>query len=504
MIATTQEAPGAAHAPDAGAGRFEATWASLGQFEIPDWYRDAKLGIFIHWGVASVPAYKSEWYPKWMYQRDSEFFAYHAETHGPQGTFGFKDFIPGFTMSAWDPAAWAELFEASGARYVVPVAEHHDGIAHYDYSKSRWTTLKVGPRRDLIRELGDAVRGRGLKYGVSSHRAYNWRFYTYEDGFDTTDPAFSDLYARPHAPDEAADEPFLRDWLARTEELVDKYRPDLVWFDWCIGWPEFEPYRRAFAAHYYNAADRWGKEVVVNYKEEDFAPGTGVFDIERGQLDEIRADFWQTDTSISRNGWAYNEDPGNKSATSLLHDLMDVISKNGCLLLNIGPRPDGTITQEQEDVLRTMGAWLRQNGEAVYGTRPWKVFGEGPTRVKAGTFQEKENAGFTPEDLRFTASGDTLYATTLGVPSGDRLLVRSLGSTLKLLLGDVLSVEMLGHDGPLAWERGADGLAVTLPPLDHARHGIALRIRTRPPEAPKRTADAAGSHTADNDIDSAV
>ncbi len=473
------------------------------RFEVPDWYRDAKLGIFIHWGAASVPAFQSEWYPKWMYQRGSEVFEHHAAVHGDQKDFGYKDFIPGFTMERWSPDAWAELFAASGARYVVPVAEHHDGLAHYDWPHSRWTTVHRGSGRDLIAELGEAVRKTDLRYGLSSHRAYHWRFYAHDDAFDTADPEFEDLYGRPHAPDEPADEAFLDDWLARCNFLVDTYQPDLVWFDWCIGWPEFESRRRAFAAAYYNAADAWGREVVINYKEEDFAPGTGVFDIERGQLDEIREDFWQTDTSISRNGWAYNTDPDNKSATSLLHDLLDVVSKNGCLLLNIGPRPDGTITEEQEAVLRAMGAWLAINGDAVYGTRPWKVFGEGPTRVKAGTFQEKENTGFTPEDFRFTATpdGDTLFVTTLGVPDSatDTVLVRSLSSSVKLLLGDVIGVDLLGQDEPLTFERGPDGLLIHLPDLSAAQHGVAFRIRTRPADAPKRTADAVGSHTPDID-----
>lgn len=484
--------------------RFAATWESLQQFEIPRWYLDAKFGIFIHWGVASVPAYKTEWYPKWMYKRGHDVFEHHVRAYGPQKNFGYKDFIPRFRMQNWDPDAWASLFEESGAKYVVPVAEHHDGVALYDYSKSRWTSLQVGPKRDLIAELGGAVRRCGLKFGVSSHRAYNWRFFTYENDFDTIDPAYADLYARPHDLDEPADKAFLDDWFDRSAELIDKYQPDLVWFDWCIGWPEFEPYRRKFAAHYYNAADLWEKEVVINYKEEDFAPGAGVWDIERGQLDEIRREYWQTDTSISRNGWAYNSNPDNKSATSLIHDMLDIVSKNGCLLLNIGPRPDGTITEEQRQVLRDIGCWLGINGEAVYGTRPWRVFGEGPTRVKAGTFQEKANAGFSPDDLRFTQKDDLLYATALGVPRGDEMLIRSLGSDMRLLLGDVRTVELLGHDDKIGWRRERHALRIKLPANLHAEHAVTFRITTCPPERPKRTSDAAGSHTTGqaNDIDS--
>ncbi|MEM1208258.1 MAG: alpha-L-fucosidase [Planctomycetota bacterium] len=486
---------------DGAIDRFAPTWESLKQWEVPRWYHEAKFGIFIHWGVASVPAYKSEWYPKHMYKRGGEFFDHHVRTYGDHKTFGYKDFIPQFRMENWDPDAWADVFQASGARYVVPVAEHHDGIALYRYSGSRWTSLDIGPKRDLIGDLARAVRRTPMKFGVSSHRAYNWRFFTYDDAFDTTLPEYSDLYARPHDPEEPADEPFLRDWLQRCVELVDGYEPDLVWFDWCIGWPEFEPYRRRFAAHYYNAADRWGKEVVVNYKEEDFAPGTGVWDIERGQLDEIRPQFWQTDTSISRNGWAYNTDPDNKSAGSLIHDLVDIVSKNGCLLLNIGPTPDGRITDEQTRVLRDIGRWLSVNGDAIYGTSPWRVFGEGPTRVKAGTFQEKANAGFTPEDVRYTARGNRIYATLLGVPGGRDVLLRALGSHVRLLLGEIKDVSVLGGKASLNWRRKPEGCHVELPADLSTEHAVVLKIDTIPAERPKRTADAAGSHTAD--IDSA-
>lgn len=486
-------------APQDTGERFEPNWDSLGQFEIPRWYQDAKFGIFIHWGVASVPAHKTEWYPKWMYKRDHEIYKHHLETYGDHQEHGYKHFIPKFQMENWDPEAWAQLFSDSGARYVVPVAEHHDGFALYDYDASRWTSLQIGPKRDLIGDLGSAIRRAGLKFGVSSHRAYNWRFFSYDADFDTSDPDYADLYSKPHEADDPADPAFLADWLNRSNQLVDKYSPDLVWFDWCIGWPEFEPYRREFAAHYYNAADRWGKEVVINYKEDDFAPGTGVWDIERGQLDNIRRDFWQTDTSISRNGWAYNTDPENKSATSLLHDLMDITSKNGCLLLNIGPRADGTITEEQQSVLREMGRWLKTNGEAVYGTRPWRVFGEGPTRVKAGTFQETENRGFTARDLRFTRKGSTIYVTTLGIPDNGEVVIRSFGSDLRLLLGEIECVEMIGFDSPIEWSRQPDACRIRVPDTIDAEHGLCFRVTVTPPPAPKKTADAAGSHTADID-----
>ncbi len=473
---------------------YEPTWPSLQRHPVPTWYLDAKFGIFIHWGVASVPAFSSEWYPKWMYVKGNPAYEHHIKTYGPHKQFGYKDFIPKFTMEKFDPKAWAQLFKDAGAKYVVPVAEHHDGFALYDYSGSPWTAVKMGPKRDLVGDLGEALREAGLHFGVSSHRAYNWRFFTYDDEFDTVDPAYAGLYSRPHDPDEPADEAFLENWLDRSVELVDKYQPDLVWFDWCIGWPEFEPYRRKFAAHYYNQALRWGKEVTINYKEEDFAPGAGVWDIERGQLDEIRPDYWQTDTSVCRKSWCYTCEPDYKTSRSLVHDLVDIVSKNGCLLLNIGPRADGTIPEEQQQILLEIGAWLKVHGEAVYGTRPWLVFGEGPTRIKTGTFQEKHGHQFTPRDIRFTRKGDLLYATVLGIPEDGQVLIRSLAVDLRLLPGGVQQVHLLGHDKELAWRQDVDGLRVTLPDTLPSDVALVLKITPKPLEKPKRTAEAAAEN----------
>ncbi|MEM7808126.1 MAG: alpha-L-fucosidase [Planctomycetota bacterium] len=474
---------------------FLPTWSSLKQWEVPEWYLDAKFGIFIHWVAASVPAFGSEWYGKRMYEPETPIHKHHLETYGPLKDFGFKDFIPQWKAERWNPAEWVELFRASGAKYIVPVAEHHDGFAHYDYSGSEWTSVHMGPKRDIVGELAEAVKSDGtMRFCTSSHRAYNWRFFSYADNFDTTDADRSPIYPPPHGPDEPADEDFLNDWLQRSCELVDKYKPELVWFDWCIGWPEFEPYRREFAAHYYNLGVREGFEPVINYKEEDFAPGTGIWDLERGSLDEIRPDFWQTDTSICRKSWGYTDIHDYKSAKSLVHDLVDIVSKNGCLLLNVGPRPDGTIPEGQADVLREIGKWLKTNGEAVYGTRPWSTFGEGPTRIATGTFQEKLSKGFKPDDIRFTRRGDRLlYATLLGTPADKGVIIRSLGKHMRLLKGAVTQVSLLGSDAPLEWSVAVDGLHVTLP--DQLPNDVAqvLRIDVEPPEPPKRTANAGGS-----------
>lgn len=459
-------------------GPFEATWESLEYYTVPRWYLDAKFGIFIHWGVYSVPAFGNEWYPRNMYQQGSREFQHHVETYGPQSRFGYKDFIPRFTAERFDPAAWADLFCRAGARYVVPVAEHHDGFAMYDCSLSDWCAAKMGPRRDIVGELATAVREQGLVFGVSSHRAEHWWFFDGGMKFDSDvqDPRYAGLYGPAQPQGTQPDAEFLEDWLARTCELVDKYRPQVVWFDWWIEEPAFRPYLKRFAAYYYNRGAEWDLGVAINYKNDAYPPSTAVLDIERGQLSDIRAHFWQTDTSVSRNSWGYVVNQDYKTAASIIHDLADIVSKNGCLLLNIGPRPDGTIPEPEQDLLVEVGRWLEVNGEAIYGTRPWKVFGEGPTQVVAGAFSDTKREAFTDEDVRFTTRGTTLYAIVLGVPESRKVTVRSLSSLLTLYPGEIDEVALLGQPVPLQWSRDEKGLTVTLPSDLPCEHALVLKI----------------------------
>jgi len=472
--------------------KYEPTWESLAGYTVPEWYQDAKFGIFIHWGVYSVPAFGNEWYPRNMYIKGTPEFQHHLETWGPHDKFGYKDFIPMFRAEKFDPAHWADLFKRAGARYVVPVAEHHDGFAMYDCSYSRWTAARMGPRRDIIGELAEAVRKEGLVFGVSSHRAEHWWFFNGGMAFDSDvrDPRFYDLYG-PAKPGPSLQEwekwqskdwrprpdgKFLEDWLARTCELVDRYRPQLVWFDWWVEQVVFEPYLQRFAAYYYNRGVEWGQGVVINYKNEAFPEGTAVLDIERGQLKDIRPLFWQTDTSVSRNSWGYVTDQDYKTATSLIHDLIDIVSKNGALLLNIGPRPDGTIPEPEEGILLEIGRWLAVNGEAIYGTRPWKVYGEGPAEVFEGPFQDIRRAGFTAQDVRFTTKGNMLYAIVLGWPESGEVVIRSLGAGTMLYPDAIEQVELLGAEGKVEWSRDADGLRVRLPPQRPTDAAFVLRI----------------------------
>jgi alpha-L-fucosidase len=447
------------------AGPYEPTWESLTKYQAPEWYLDAKFGIFIHWGVYAVPGFGNEWYPRNMYREGSDEYNHHVATYGPHKQFGYKDFIPQFTAANFDPAHWADLFRRCGARYVMPVAEHHDGFQMYDSALSEWNAARMGPKRDLLGELAAAVRREGMVFCASSHRAEHWWFFDAGRKFDSdvSDAADAGLYAPARPEGTQPDEAFLDDWLARTCELVDKYRPQVIWFDWWIEQPVFRPYLRKFAAYYYNRAVQWGVGVAINYKNESFPTSAAVFDVERGQLDDLRPYFWQTDTSVSKNSWGYVHQQDYKTADSIIHDLIDIVSKNGCLLLNIGPRPDGTIPQPEEQMLLQIGRWLAANGEAIYGTRPWRVYGEGPTQVVGGSFNDTKRQAFTGRDMRFTTKGDTLYAILLGWPADGAATIRSLSAHLPLYRHSDFEVTLLGSPEPLLWTRDADGLKVQLP-----------------------------------------
>jgi alpha-L-fucosidase len=472
-------------------GPYRADWQSLQKYEVPDWYKDAKFGIFIHWGVYSVPAFGSEWYPRNMYRQGSDEYKHHLNTYGSQAKFGYKDFIPMFRAEHFDPGAWARLFKEAGAKYVVPVFEHHDGFAMYDSGLSDWTAAKMGPRRDVHGELTKAVRAEGLHLGASSHRVEHNFFL---DGgrqieSDVNDPQLAAFYGPAHTWMESkqslltdwtyVSKAYLDDWLARDAEIVRKYKPELVYFDWWIGQPSVRQHLMEFAAFYYNDAASRGSVGVINYKLDAMEKHSAVLDVERGQLNDIRPLYWQTDTSISNKSWGYIEHDSFKSPQAIIHQLVDIVSKNGNLLVNIGPRSDGTIPDEVQTVLREVGSWLKINGEAIYGTRPWKIYGEGPTKIVEGAFHDTEAQPFTDSDFRFTTKKDVLYACELGWPTNGEAVIHSLGGA-QLDGRKIASVSLLGSTSPIAFDVQNDGMHLRPPAQLPGKYAHCFKITLQP------------------------
>ena len=473
---------------EAHGGPFQPTWESLKTYKVPEWYQDAKFGIFIHWGVYSVPAFGSEWYPRMMYEKGTKEYQHHVATFGPQSKFGYKDFIPRFKAEKFDANAWAELFRKAGAKYVVPVAEHHDGFAMYNSDLSDWSAAKMGPRQDVVGELEKAVRSKGLHFGASSHRIEHYFFMNGGREFDSDvrDPNYAAFYGPAHTglkdlhnghwggghPDPA----YLNDWLARTTEIVNKYHPEVIWFDWFIETKEVEPWLQRFAAFYYNDAARRGSTAAINYKYDAYPKGAAVLDIERGQLDKPRPEFWQTDTSISVTSWGYIENDTFRSPESLIQQLVDIVSKNGTLLLNVGPKPDGTIPERAQKILLDMGRWLSVNGEAIYGTRPWKIAAEGPTKVVEGAFNDTATRPYTSQDIRFTTKGNVLYAVALGRPADGKITIKTLADGSVAGLGAISGVQLLGSAATLQWKRDHGGLKIELPAQKTGEYAWVFRI----------------------------
>ena len=467
-------------------GPVKPDWDSLAAYyKVPSWFNDAKFGIFMHWGLYTVPAQHNEWYMQYMYGAGLQ---WHTEHFGPPEKFGYKDFIPMFTNEKFDPDAWATLFKKAGAKYVVPTAQHHEGFANWDSQVAPFNAVKMGPHRDLIGDLSKAVRAQGLKFGVSNHGIENFQFIHLSAseaaklkaaGADLFDPKYQDFY---HVADrsDAAMEKFLVNWVQRNEELIDKYHPDMLWFDNGVDMRYLDPLKLWVAAYYYNRAATWGKEVSISTKKAAYAPGGNnlqtigsIIDFEKiGTRSPagIRTGEWQVDQPIGST-WGYTADMRISGPGPIIADLADTISKNGNLLLNISPKSDGTITQPQQDTLLAVGKWLDMNGEAVYGTHNWSKFSEGGARGQAGP------------NIRFTVKGDNLYAIILGKWPGDSAVVTSLATGIAPK-GQIQSVTMLGSDGELKFTQDAQGLKVTLPakaPCDYAYVLKITGLKMNPP-----------------------
>ncbi len=450
--------------------RYNPNWESIrGQYKIPNWFRDAKFGIFIHWGPYAVPAKGSEKYPKYMYYENHikkdgfNNYEHHQKTYGNHKEFGYKDFIPMFKAERFNAKKWAKLFKKSGARYVVPVAEHHDAFAMYNSKFTKWNSVNMGPKRDILGELSKAVRNRGMKFGVSSHLA-NWRnYYWKKPKYDNSNPEYADLYWKPVKNKPKPSQGFLDLWWNRTTDIIDQYQPDVLWFDFGLDKPGFESVHPKILSYYYNKGEEWNKGVVFqnkNMKNESFPEDLIVLDIERGRMDNIFKYPWQTDTSVGYKSWGYIDDEDYKTSNYLIDELIDIVSKNGCLLLNIGPKADGTIPEESQKILTEIGAWLKVNGEAIYDTRPWKIYGEGPTQVNKGHHSEKKNKLSTAEDVRFTQREGILYATVLDWSKNNEFIIKTLSKGSTIENRAIKTVEFISGNNNINWVQTNEALVI--------------------------------------------
>ncbi|MGN0507408.1 MAG: alpha-L-fucosidase [Lachnospiraceae bacterium] len=457
-------------------GPYKADWASLTDMELPGWFKKAKFGIFIHWGLYSVPAYANEWYSRNMYLQGTREFEHHVATYGPHKDFGYKDFIPMFTADKFNPDEWADLFQEAGANYVVPVAEHHDGFQMYASGMSKFNAANMGPKRNVLGELKQAFEKRGMLFATSTHRAEHLWFMGIGREFDSDikepltvgdfywpslkeQPNMDDMFASPYPTEE-----FLTDWLLRTCELIDDYKPRILYFDWWIQHEGYKETLKQIAAYYYNRGVEWGTPVAICYKHDAMAFGSGIVDVERGKFADTKPYYWQTDTAIAKNSWCYTTELEYKTPYEILCYLIDVVSKNGNLLLNVGPKSDGTIPEEDTRILKEIGAWLKVNGEAIYNSKPWRTPAEGPTKEAEGKFSEGQGGNYTREDFRFTVGHGCIYATCLSYPEDGTLLIRSLAKTGDAngtaFQGILDKVEILGYNGTVSYEQTADGLIV--------------------------------------------
>ena len=454
-------------------GPYEPTWESLHQFQCPDWFRDAKFGIWSHWGPQSVPMY-GDWYARNMYVEDLDQFRYHLRKYGHPSKVGWKDVVKLWKAEKFDPDDMMDLYVRAGAKYFVAQAAHHDNFHNWNSSHHRWNSVNMGPGRDIVASWAEAARKRGLRFGLSEHIGATFTWYRPTKGadkagpyagvpYDGNDPAYEDFYL-PNQNEGAewytGNPGWHAKWYTYIKELIDLFKPDLLYSD---GGVPFGSYGLHAIAHLYNTSAAWHggiNQAVYNQKDRNINVFTvGVLDIERSQLPGIFPYTWQTDTSVG--DWFYNVRDVYKTPAQVAGMLVDIISKNGNLLLNIPQRPDGTLDEECNYILESMANWMKVNGEGIYGTRPWTAAGEGPSQVVIEGFKE-DAVSWTVEDFRFTTQGNHVFAFQMKWPEGGKTVIRSLA---KGKVPDVRSVKVLGFDGPVKFEQTSRGLVLDLPEL---------------------------------------
>jgi alpha-L-fucosidase len=470
--------------------KFEATWESLTSHQVPEWLLDAKFGIYAHWGVYSVPAYATEWYPKRMYDMDNDVYRHHVNVYGDPENFGYKEFIPMFKAEDFDPDEWADLIEVCGAKYAGIAVVHHDGFCLWNSNHTRWNAANMGPKRDIYRDLVSALRKKeDMKVIATFHhiRTFNWylpfqgnyeqpldlakKNQYLEKKWDIFDPKYGDLYWNSEVGRDRAD--FIKEWNNKVREVINNYQPDMIWFDGgSFQDQQSSKMVKELLSYYYNQGRKWQKPVEVlnklpTTKKFNFPEEFGVLTFEEGRdRGPVVNRPWIDDMKISDQAWCYIEGQTYKSANEIIDGLVDRVSRGGGLLLNLSPKADGTIPEKQKDILREIGKWLKTNGDAIYGTRPWKIQAEGPeekffegTQHKKWVFRDRCDSG----DIRFTIKENSLYAIALDWPSNQKLIINSLKSDIKLSTVGIKSIILLGTSSKINWERNDTGLVLSLP-----------------------------------------
>jgi alpha-L-fucosidase len=500
-----------------GGGPFKPDWESLKAYEVPEWFRDAKFGIWAHWSAQCVPE-QGAWYARRMYEEGSNDYKFHVAHYGHPSKVGFKDICTRWKAEKWEPEKLIDLYRKAGAKYFVALANHHCNFDCWDSRYHEWNSVKVGPKKNIVGTWADAARRAGLRFGVTVHAARAWSWYEVAQGADKQGPLAGVpydgkltkadgkglwwdgldpqvLYAQNHKPGEKPDQAYVDQFYARVTDLVDHYKPDLLYFDdSLLPLNNISDAGLRIAAHLYNSSIQWhgGKnEAVMNTKAVPAELRKAlVWDIERGRSDRLEPFPWQTDTCIGN--WHYNaslfENHRYKTAATVITTLIDIVSKNGNLLLNVPVKGDGTIDADEVKVLEDLARWMEVNGVAIFGTRPWIIFGEGgqkrcqepydfkvPDTFSDPNFGEGRGRGYTAEDIRFTTKGDTIYAFILGWPQKP-VVIRSMAAKSPLVEGEVGNVALLGHDGKLQWSRTDEGLVIKVPDQKPCEHAFAFRI----------------------------
>ena len=476
---------------------YSADWESLARHQAsPDWFQDAKLGIYFHWGVYSVPAYGSEWYPRWMHFENHDIYRHHVETYGHPSVFGYHDFVPMFKAENFDAAEWADLFQKAGARFAGPVAEHHDGFSMWDSEATPWNVADMGPKKDITGLLAAELKKRDMKLITTFHHAkqlqrfdstetgsrtegYELSHFPFFEGMPTTSEDEQLKYLYGNIP---AEQWYEEIWYAKLKEVIDQYQPDIIWFDYVLDAIP-EEYRQKFSAYYLNEAEKWGKEVVIVRKQEDLPINYTVDDLEKSRKNRIGEEPWMTDETISKGSWCYTDNLEIKTSADVLHVLIDIVSKNGVLLLNVSPMANGTIPDNQKQVLLDLGKWLDAYGESIYETRPWYTFGEGPTKEPEGHFknhQEFLKIKYSAKDVRYTTKEDVIYATLLGWPGGGESIAFTAFAADSLPAPlEIAAVSLMGSRADLDWNLAEEGLTLTTPDESPDPMAVVFKIETR-------------------------